>query len=89
MSSIREKVAVVIAKTTNIQRGAAWDFTDLIINTFLEAAAEPDKHGRTWQLVPREATEEMKIAAGPAPDYWAENCYRAMLAACPEFEVGE
>lgn len=55
-----------------------------VITAFLEAAAEEGRH--MW---PDEATEEMIIAVGPAPDYWIENCYIAMQAAAPEFEWGK
>ena len=43
---------------------------------------------RGWQLVPREATEEMEWCRGQTCEPMRE-MYRAMLAAAPKYEVGE
>ena len=95
--TIQEKVARAIAWRDLTDKGrkeCAWpdDYAEsevkeycgiaaTAIGVFLEAAAE-----RGWRMAKDEATEEMVKAAEPAPDYWVENCYRAMLAAAPEFE---
>ena len=96
--TIREKVALVIAKKTNISCGAAWDFTDPIITAFLAAAAEPDEEtGISWHMRPDVATETMLsdhqvalLSYAPVGRVaYLREAYRAMLAAAPEFEWGQ
>ena len=58
------------------------EMADVAGEKFVEVAAE-----QGWTMRPDEATEDMIIAAGPAPDYWVENCYSAMQAAAPKFEL--
>ena len=84
---IREKVARAIDSEA-FDRFDTSTVVALVINAFLEAAAELDKHGRTWHMRPDEATEEMiRNAFGTdGAQGWRKTAYRAMFAAAPEFE---
>ena len=57
------------------------------IKAFLEAAAQPDKKtGRTWRMVPNEATEEMLNAAFGGQQR-EEEIYALMWEAAPPFKL--
>ncbi len=89
--TIREKVALVIAKKTNISCGAAWDFTDPIITAFLAAAAEQGWRMRRDTISLTMANAYGNVARkglyeGNAHCAFDHKAHRAMLAAAPKFE---
>ena len=79
------------------------DMATAAITAFLEAIAKLDKGGRTWRMVPDEATEDMDEAGldDPHGGYcdrcmhlgharnsgWPSVIYEAMLEAAPPFKL--
>ncbi len=71
-------------KTAKAWKGHT-DMATAAITAFLEAVAKPDKDGRTWRMVPDEATEDMLVNSTMSSEVWARNVWSAMKAAAPPF----